>query len=42
MTLGYKEFQEHGRVFSIAQIEELGFDQFWKSGYPFDASDHKL
>jgi len=25
-----KEFQEQGRSFSIAQIEELGFDQFWK------------
>ncbi|HXJ59144.1 MAG TPA: putative manganese-dependent inorganic diphosphatase [Verrucomicrobiae bacterium] len=25
-----KEFKEQGRVFSVAQIEELGFDQFWK------------
>jgi len=25
-----KEFQEDSRCFSIAQIEELGFDQFWK------------
>jgi manganese-dependent inorganic pyrophosphatase len=25
-----KEFEEDGRVFSVAQIEELGFDQFWK------------
>jgi manganese-dependent inorganic pyrophosphatase len=25
-----KEFTEQGRRFSIAQIEELGFDQFWK------------
>lgn len=25
-----KEFHEQGRVFSVAQIEELGFDQFWK------------
>ena len=25
-----KEFKEQGRRFSVAQIEELGFDQFWK------------
>jgi manganese-dependent inorganic pyrophosphatase len=25
-----KEFQEQGKSFSVAQIEELGFDQFWK------------
>jgi len=25
-----KEFEEQGRRFSVAQIEELGFDQFWK------------
>ena len=25
-----KEFQEQGRTFTVAQIEELGFDQFWK------------
>ena len=25
-----KEFEEQGRLFSVAQIEELGFDQFWK------------
>ncbi len=25
-----KEFREQGRRFSVAQIEELGFDQFWK------------
>ncbi len=25
-----KEFQEQGRTFSVAQIEELGFDHFWK------------
>jgi len=25
-----KEFQEQQRVFSVAQIEELGFDPFWK------------
>ncbi|MCI0745352.1 MAG: putative manganese-dependent inorganic diphosphatase [Verrucomicrobia subdivision 3 bacterium] len=25
-----KEFHEQGRNFSVAQIEELGFDQFWK------------
>jgi manganese-dependent inorganic pyrophosphatase len=25
-----KEFQEQHVVFSVAQIEELGFDQFWK------------
>jgi len=25
-----KEFREQDRVFSVAQIEELGFDQFWR------------
>jgi manganese-dependent inorganic pyrophosphatase len=25
-----KGFKEQGRLFSVAQIEELGFDQFWK------------
>src|SRR4030095_16124279 len=25
-----KEFEDDGRTFSIAQIEELGFDQFWR------------
>jgi manganese-dependent inorganic pyrophosphatase len=25
-----KEFHEQGKAFSVAQIEELGFDQFWK------------
>lgn len=25
-----KEFAEQGHVFSVAQIEELGFEQFWK------------
>jgi len=25
-----KEYTEGGRVFSVAQIEEIGFDQFWK------------
>jgi len=25
-----KEFREHGRAFTVAQIEELGFDQFHK------------
>jgi manganese-dependent inorganic pyrophosphatase len=25
-----KEFKEQGRLFSVAQIEELGFDQFWR------------
>src|SRR5439155_25327066 len=25
-----KEFEQDGRTFSIAQIEELGFDQFWR------------
>ena len=24
-----KEFEEQGRLFSVAQIEELGFDHFW-------------
>ncbi len=30
LNLDCKEFQSHGRVFSVAQIEELGFDQFWQ------------
>jgi manganese-dependent inorganic pyrophosphatase len=25
-----KEYKELGRLFSVAQIEEIGFDQFWK------------
>jgi manganese-dependent inorganic pyrophosphatase len=25
-----KEYKELGRTFSVAQIEEIGFDQFWK------------
>ena len=25
-----KEYVEQGRTFSVAQIEEIGFDQFWK------------
>ena len=25
-----KEYRELGRTFSVAQIEEIGFDQFWK------------
>lgn len=25
-----KEYSENGKVFSVAQIEEMGFDQFWK------------
>ncbi|MCL4140925.1 UNVERIFIED_CONTAM: hypothetical protein GTU68_021523 [Idotea baltica] len=25
-----KEFEEHGRRFSISQIEEIGFDLFWE------------
>ena len=30
ITTDCKEYVEHGRRFSVAQIEELGFDQFWK------------
>ncbi|MFA6543793.1 MAG: putative manganese-dependent inorganic diphosphatase [Limisphaerales bacterium] len=30
ITTDCKEYAEGGRVFSVAQIEELGFDQFWK------------
>jgi len=30
ITADCKEFKEQNRVFSVAQIEELGFDQFWK------------
>lgn len=25
-----KEYSENGRIFSVAQIEEMGFNQFWK------------
>src|SRR6185295_5460285 len=25
-----KEFEQDGKIFSAAQIEELGFDQFWR------------
>jgi manganese-dependent inorganic pyrophosphatase len=30
INMDCKEFSERGRLFSVAQIEELGFDQFWK------------
>ena len=30
LNLDCKEFQSDGRLFSVAQIEELGFDQFWR------------
>ncbi|MBM3844691.1 MAG: putative manganese-dependent inorganic diphosphatase [Verrucomicrobia bacterium] len=30
VTADCKEYREHGRIFSVAQIEEIGFDQFWK------------
>jgi manganese-dependent inorganic pyrophosphatase len=30
ITTDCKEYQEDGVRFSVAQIEELGFDQFWK------------
>jgi manganese-dependent inorganic pyrophosphatase len=30
ITSDCKEFSERGRTFSVAQIEELGFDQFWR------------
>jgi manganese-dependent inorganic pyrophosphatase len=30
ITTDCKEYQENGVRFSVAQIEELGFDQFWK------------
>ena len=30
ITTDCKEYQELGRTFSVAQIEEIGFDQFWK------------
>ena len=30
ITTDCKEYLEGGRAFSVAQIEELGFDQFWK------------
>ena len=30
MVADCKEFQEQQRIFSVAQIEELGFDPFWR------------
>jgi len=30
ITNDCKEYSELGRTFSVAQIEEIGFDQFWK------------
>jgi manganese-dependent inorganic pyrophosphatase len=30
ITTDCKEYTEQGRTFSVAQIEEIGFDQFWK------------
>jgi manganese-dependent inorganic pyrophosphatase len=30
ITTDCKEYQENGATFSVAQIEEIGFDQFWK------------
>src|SRR5471032_873339 len=30
ITTDAKEYQENGHTFSVAQIEEIGFDQFWK------------
>ncbi|MBI1840136.1 MAG: putative manganese-dependent inorganic diphosphatase [Verrucomicrobia bacterium] len=30
ITSDCKEYKEGGKVFSVAQIEEIGFEQFWK------------
>ena len=30
ITTDCKEYKENGTAFSVAQIEEIGFDQFWK------------
>ena len=30
ITTDCKEYRENGVAFSVAQIEEIGFDQFWK------------
>jgi manganese-dependent inorganic pyrophosphatase len=30
ITTDCKEYAEHGIKFSVAQIEEVGFEQFWK------------
>jgi manganese-dependent inorganic pyrophosphatase len=30
VTTDCKEYRENGTAFSVAQIEEVGFDQFWK------------
>lgn len=30
ITIDCKEYEEQGQTFSVAQIEEIGFDQFWK------------
>jgi manganese-dependent inorganic pyrophosphatase len=30
ITTDCKEYKEEGKKFSIAQVEEIGFEQFWK------------
>src|SRR4029079_15964688 len=38
ITMDCKEFSERGRIFSIAHIEELGFDPFWHSKAELDSA----
>lgn len=33
ITTDCKEYNDSGKTFSVAQIEEIGFDQFWKRKY---------
>ncbi len=41
ITTDCKEYEEGSRKFSVAQIEEIGFDQFWKRKQEvFDALNH--
>ena len=38
ITNDCKEYEEHGKRFSVAQIEEIGFDQFWKRKQDLDGA----
>ncbi len=44
ITSDCKEYLENGKVFSVAQIEEIGFEQFWKRKLEVlhALSDHQL
>lgn len=44
ITSDCKEYHENGKIFSVAQIEEIGFEQFWKRKLEVlhALSDHQL